>query len=204
MTADLRDLTTLTNRQLGAYLSESIPLAGNSVVILESSYSDLQIGFNDGPLFTVSAGLQLKLPEGSQFSSIRVANPNGGTLTYSIGIAFGEIIDRRLNVSGALLISSIQNPVAIAGSSTYDEGPGRQTLAAGASYLPGAHADRVRALIEADAINPGPLNLCQSASVNNGLQLWPGEKIDLRVTGTFRVFNGNASTCYVRFTMERE
>lgn len=186
-----------------------IPLAvsGNLVACMEASGA-VQVGLDDEAAFPMERGIRVRVPDGQEFSNLRVKNSGGAPITVTLAVGYGELHDGRLTMTGGTLdsLTSVGTVgTLIASRAPLIKAHGDFSLAAGAKINILAADDNVCGLWLANlgttTIRVGNVDI----GPNDGLPLAGGQTLYLATRGEVYVFNPGAGAVTVaRATMRWE
>lgn len=171
-----------------------ISVAGNKAAFLANtgtfSFSFDASGFTNG-----RSGVKYGLPPGEEFGTVRLQDTSGSANTITLLVAFGEITDSRLTVSGTL--------------STLEELPGNlsafadKAVGAGATVLISGGSAIDRRLWVTNLDPTTTLRAGNAATAAAGLPIPPGQTLQFDNNGPIAVFNPGGHTVMVAAAVAR-
>ena len=168
--------------------SETISVTGRFVTVLSANRA-FKVGFDNGALQHIEAGLTAIAQAGDTFQSVRLDNKAGASdLTVQVGIGMGELRDSRLVVSAPIKIEKAATLTTTADVSCTD---------AAVTQILAANSVRRRATVlnldSARSIRIGD----GSVTATRGLRLGPGESITIEATASIHARNDSGAAVSV-------
>lgn len=175
---------------------EPLFFAGFFFRILEcSGASALDVSVDDYDTYSVPVGVGIPVPGG--FSKMRVENHSGGPVTFTIGVGNGPIDDGRFTSSGTVNVSGDVNATEVIATTVPTTADKSVAATTKASVL-AANASRKRVFVKALKANGGAVRVGDTnTGATRGVELQPGEGVDLPTTAEIFVYNTHTAACSV-------
>jgi hypothetical protein len=137
----------------------------------------VRISFDNDEATDIAGGIQIKAEDGRVFNTITFFSDAGATVEYAL--AYGEIFDSRLTVSGSINLTAGQSIITYSGSAiTHNQ----RTIGTSSTTIDASDTTRRAITIKADPANIEPVFIGSVPTLATGFRLDPGESMTLNTT----------------------